>query len=280
MCTAIRVQGQNDSLLTRPYSYLIVVSSVDGRISKAPDRSMWEDMADTRTSHIEDAGFIEEIETELSRKHKPVADMLGSNSLVEAEGSLIQLPTCRGNQKSLYQDFLPDDVLSSPDRLGWLIVVDGQGRLRSGWKGGNPAGWHMLHLTSFSVPCEYLAFLRRKRIPYLIAGESMVDLKTVFNKLKLKLGISCVKTTAGGKLGGALLRSGLLDEINIIFSPYLAGGRKTPKLFDSRDIELSEPFTRLKLTQSRVSNKGHILVRYKVLHQESEAGYQPSQLKR
>ena len=66
----------------------------------------------------------------------------------------------------------------------------------------------MLHLTSHAAPPEYLAFLRREKIPYLISGERHVDLSSAMLKLNTQLGVKCLVSTAGGKLNGALLRAG------------------------------------------------------------------------
>ena len=134
--------------LNRPYIYISLAASADGRISKGPNLTMWEEMADTRAQEEDNAGrpIGEEIGKSLRSIYKPQADMVGSNSLVKTEEFLAQLPPFEGDPKVLYQDFLPNDVVNRPDRLGWLIVVDGQGRIRSGWEGGDPPGWYMLHL--------------------------------------------------------------------------------------------------------------------------------------
>lgn len=251
--------------LNRPYIYLDVVATADGRISKGPNLTMWEEMADTRASEEDKASICEEVEKNLKAIYKPQADMLGSNSLVKTGETLVQLPPFEGDPKLIYQDFLPDEVINRPDHLGWLVVVDGQGRFRSGWEGGDPPGWYILHLVSYSVPSDYLAFLRNKKIPYLIEGEKQVNLKTIMEKLKSKLGVTCLRTSAGGKLGGALLRAGLIDEVNIVYSPFLVGGFKTPVLFDSKDLRADEAFTHLKLITTQVENSGHIWVRYQVI---------------
>lgn len=264
------INENQNKLSGRPYIYLTVSASADGRISKGSNLTMWEEMADTRALVEDKAGGViyEEVEKKLRSIYKPQVDMLGSNSLVKIGQALKQLPPYDGDPKSVYQDFLPEEVINSQSHLGWLLAVDGQGRLRSGWQGGNPRGWYMLRSVSYSVPAEYLSFLQAKKIPYLIAGEKQVDLKIIMGKLKSKLGITCLRTSAGGKLAGALLRLGLLDEINIVSSPYLVGGVDTPTLFDSSDLKSGESLTFLKLVTIQVKTTGHIWTRYQVIHEK------------
>jgi 2,5-diamino-6-(ribosylamino)-4(3H)-pyrimidinone 5'-phosphate reductase len=189
----------------------------------------------------------------------------GSGSFVREGEPLTPLPLYEGDPEPLYRDFLPDEVVHRPGHEMWLVLVDGRGRMRSGYKGTEDhPGNHMLHLTSYGAPAEYLAFLQRERIPYLIAGEKRVDLPAAMRKLKDQLGVSCVRSTAGARLNGALLRAGLLDEINIIYRPEIIGGTETPTLFDSPELAPDEWPTRLRLISAQVRAEGHVWLRYAV----------------
>jgi riboflavin biosynthesis pyrimidine reductase len=118
--------------------------------------------------------------------------------------------------------------------------------------------------TSPVAQAEYLAFLQRERIPYLIAGQERVDLAAAMRKLKTELGVTCVRSTAGARLNGALLRAGLLDEVNIIYRPELIGGTETPTLFDSPELAPDEWPTKLRLVSALVRGEGHVWLRYEV----------------
>ena len=90
------------------------------------------------------------------------------------------------------------------------------------------------------TPSEYLAYLQRENMPYLVAGEDRVNLKLVLEKMKSLLQVTSVLSTSPGKLGGALLRAGLIDEVNILFIPTLIGGSETPTLFESPELKPNE----------------------------------------
>lgn len=252
--------------MDRPYIVVMVATSADGRIAISPNITMWEEMDDPRTQTEGGTEMWKEVENKINFMYKPQADMLGSNSIVKEDELLKELPVFKGDKIHLYEDFLPKEVINSPNHKGWLVAVDGRGRLRSGYKGDEGSGKHMLHLVSSGVSAEYLNFLQKNRIPYIISGEKQVDLKDAMRKLKKKLDINCLVTSAGGKLSGALLRAGMVDEVNIVLKPLLYGGFETPSLFDSEDLRADELPTKLQLITSTVEENGHVWLRYKVIH--------------
>ncbi|SFC49059.1 Pyrimidine reductase, riboflavin biosynthesis [Alkalibacterium subtropicum] len=250
--------------MKRPNIVLMVASSVDGRIAIRPNITMWEEMNDHRTQTAGGSEIWKEVEDSITHAYKPQGDILGSNSLVKEGEPLRILPSFEGDSKYLYDDFLPDEAINRKNHKSWLIVVDGKGRLRSGYQGDESTGRYMVHLVSHGVQPEYLYFLQQNNIPYLISGEERIDLKLAMEKLKNKLGIDNLVTTAGGKLSGALLREGLIDEVNIVFKPLLYGGFKTPCLFDSPELKDNEEPSKLQLIKSTTYKNGHVWLRYKV----------------
>jgi riboflavin biosynthesis pyrimidine reductase len=115
------------------------------------------------------------------------------------------------------------------------------------------------------TPPAYLAYLRREETPYLEAGEGRVELGEALVKMKALLGVECVLSTGGGRLNGALLRAGLLDEVNVELLPALIGGVETPTLFDSPALGPDEPVTQLELISCQVQPGGRVWVRYRVM---------------
>jgi 2,5-diamino-6-(ribosylamino)-4(3H)-pyrimidinone 5'-phosphate reductase len=254
----------------RPYLIVHTIASADGRVSLGPRRTGFEDMADERwlamwASHSR----LEESIHGLAEQYRPNAFLEGSGSFVAEDDGAARLPV-EEVPGSNPPDFLPSVVVDAPERAGWFVVVDSKGRLRSGIKEfeGWP-GWHTLHLVSRSAPDEYLAFLRRTGIPYLVAGAGQVDLPEVFSKMGMILGIDRIVCTAGSRLNGALLRAGLVDEVSLVLLPALIGGTDTPTLFRSPELGEAEWPTRLELLSVRGEPLGRVCVRYRVTRAES-----------
>jgi 2,5-diamino-6-(ribosylamino)-4(3H)-pyrimidinone 5'-phosphate reductase len=247
----------------RPFIIIRAGVSVDGRIALGPNRTMFDDMGDPRfqIDKERNSQAWTAMEVALKALHPCDADMLGSNSLVREGGSLRELPSADGfSNDDLHRDYLPDEVMNREDKVPWAIIVDGRGRCRSGWKGeGNG---HALHLVSHGVAPEYLAFLRRERIPYFIAGQHQVDLPSAFRNLYHCLGVRHLWTSAAGKLCGAMLRRNLVDEVNLLVAPNLIGGTDTPCLFASPDLGPGESPTPLRLLTCQTLAQEYLWLRY------------------
>jgi 2,5-diamino-6-(ribosylamino)-4(3H)-pyrimidinone 5'-phosphate reductase len=248
--------------MSRPRVVIHAVASVDGRMTLAPDVLLL--YGDDRWQAV--AGSSDDVYERLKLTYKPQVFLEGSGSFVPSNTKPEPLPPAGGEPQSLYQDFLPHDIVHRPGHQGWFTAVDSRGRVRwfykefEGWE-----GWHLLVLVAHHTPPEYLAYLQREKIPYLVAGEKRVDLHTALEKLESQLDITCIVSTAGGRLNGALLRAGLVDEISIEFFPAIIGGFETPALFDSPALKPDEWPTRLELISAQVQAEERVRLRYQVI---------------
>lgn len=250
----------------RPRVIVHAQASVDGRVTLAPDvlllygDARWPSPAESGPA----AAWIE-------ATYAPQATLEGSGSFVLAGSEPDPLPPAAGDAAALYDDYLPPDVLALPDRVGWFTVVDGRGRIRWRYTGapGNAypgmEGWHLLVLVHRGTPPAYLAYLRTLRAPYLVCGgPDHVDLAAALDRLGAKLGVRALLSTAGGTLNGALLRAGLIDEINLEIFPGVIGGTRTPALFDSPPLGPDEHPTPLRLEAVERRDGGWVYLRYTV----------------
>jgi len=260
--------------MERPRVVIFGEVSVDGRLTLAPDVLLM--FGDERWRAV--AGLSDVYEW-VKSTYKPQAYLEGSGSLVKSDVVPEPLPPFEGDPKTMYQDFLPDAVVHRPGHRGWFTFVDGRGRVRGWvkeWPGEEYAGWHLLVLVAHQTPPEYLAYLRREDIPYLVAGKERagagdsLDLRLALEKLKSQLDVTRVLSTSPGKLGGALLRAGLVDEINVEFFPAIIGGFETPSLFQSPHLGPDEWPTRLKLMSAQVQAEGRVWLRYEVVSKDAE----------
>jgi 2,5-diamino-6-(ribosylamino)-4(3H)-pyrimidinone 5'-phosphate reductase len=249
----------------RPTVITFDTASLDGRLTIAPDVLLL--YGDERWPVTEDSSgaYRQILDT-----FKPQVTLEGSGSFILEGMEPEPLPPVEGDPAPLYKDFLPEAVLNRPNQDGWFTIVDGRGRVRWLYTGepgkGYPGmeGWHLLVCVGHHTPPEYLAYLRRENVPYLVAGSGHVDLITALEKLSAKLGVERVLSTAGGRLNGALLRAGLVDEVNVEFFPGIIGGPETPALFDAPALQPGEWPTRLTLLACQQFDNGHVWLRYRV----------------
>lgn len=251
-------------MMNRPKVVIYGGVTLDGRLTIAPGVLLM--FGDERWDSF--AGSDEEIANWLREKHKPQAYLEGSGSLVTPTEKPKPLPPTRDKPEILYQDFLPGSVVKRPNHGGWFCTVDSKGLIRWAYKefpSEEWRGWHLMVIVANQTPVEYLAYLRRENIPYLVAGKERVNLRLALEKMKSQLGVTSVVSTSPGKLGGALLRAGLVDEVNILVLPSIIGGFETPSLFQSPELESDEWPTPLRLIWAQVQSDGRVWLRYEVL---------------
>jgi riboflavin biosynthesis pyrimidine reductase len=255
----------------RPKVVVLNGASVDGRLAVSPGQLLlygdkrWQALGGEPTFDI--FGW-------LKSHHRVGATLEGSGSFVPEGKTPEQLPKPESGVKALYEDYLPPAVVERSGHRGWFTVVDGRGRVRWGTRDGADfgedwVGWRLLVWVGRHTPAAYLAYLRREETPYLVAGKGPVDLGEAMRKMKALLGVECILSTAGGKLNGALLRAGLLDEVNVEVLPGLIGGTETPTLYDSTALGLDEPLTPLELISCQAQTNGRVWLRYRVVRRES-----------
>jgi riboflavin biosynthesis pyrimidine reductase len=250
--------------MDRPRVVVHSLASVDGRLTLSPDVLLLH--GDERWHNA--AGSSEDVYTRLKATYLPQAFLEGSGSFTLRDQGAQTFPAVSDTTPSLNEDFLPEHVIQRPNHQGWFTVVDSRGRVRwsfKEWPDPGWQGWHLLVLVSHATPPEYLAFLRDEDIPYLISGRQQVDLANLLNKMRTQLGVETLVSTGGGRLNGALLRSGLVDDISLELFPAIIGGEGTPALFDSPVLGSDEQPAQLELISSSAEPSGHLRLQYRVV---------------
>jgi 2,5-diamino-6-(ribosylamino)-4(3H)-pyrimidinone 5'-phosphate reductase len=164
-----------------------------------------------------------------------------------------------------------DSVFEQPeddpnDTRPILVIPDSKGRVRI---------WHYLKqqpywrkfiaLVSESTPKEYLEYLEKRHINYILTGKKKVDLRTALDELNVKYGVKKVRMDSGGTLNGVLLRAGLVDEISVLIHPSLVGGSTEKSIFRAPDLISSADVVQLKLTHVEKLSNEIVWVRYNVI---------------
>lgn len=244
----------------RPKVIVHNVASMDGRLTLAPGVSLM--AGDQRWSAM--TSGVGDPYARARDTHDPQVFLEGSGSLLTPVDAPLQEPEPEPAAEG--EHFLPDVIIGVPGRR-WFVVVDGAGRVDlqlTEWPDPSWAGWHSLVLTSLAAPGDHLGLLRRRGIPYLVAGTSRVALRRGLELLHEKLGVDTVVATGGGRLGGALLRHQLVDEIDLELLPWAVGGRGTPMLFDAAPLAPDQWPVPLELLGNHHTPDGRVTLRYRV----------------
>jgi 2,5-diamino-6-(ribosylamino)-4(3H)-pyrimidinone 5'-phosphate reductase len=146
-----------------------------------------------------------------------------------------------------------------------LLVVDSRGRLRI---------WHQLRrepywrdaiaLISRSTSSEYIDYLHKEKVDYIVAGIEKVDMRQALEEVNTKYGIKHIRVDSGGTLNGILLREGLVDEVSLLVHPYLVGGVSPKSFFRAPDLESADGVVNLRLAKVNVVEKELVWMHYEV----------------
>ncbi|MEV0613038.1 dihydrofolate reductase family protein [Nonomuraea sp. NPDC050404] len=155
-------------------------------------------------------------------------------------------------------------VLAEAERPGpaadgpLLAVVDGRGRV-SQWRELREAGhWsEVVALHCRDTPARPPG----RPVRELVAGPDRVDLADALRTLVRDEGIGVVRVDSGGRLIGALLAAGLVDEISLLVHPYLAGEQATRFWYGDRPA--AAPLT---LVAAQSLSDGLVWLRYQPDH--------------
>lgn len=123
-----------------------------------------------------------------------------------------------------------EDFIAPGDYASFAFAIDASGRLA--WKASDIDGDHVVAILSERVSNEYLEFLRVRGVSFLLAGARDVDLTLALEKIGERFGVRTLMLEGGGRINGAMLRAGLIDEVSVLVAPIADGRVGTPALFD------------------------------------------------
>lgn len=175
--------------MRRPRVVVSVSASADGKVALTREQVLM----GTRSGELFTAMSPPAVDPVSFDVIEAVKQLYGCNATLEGSGSLVgndvvpdPLPVYVGDSALLYSDFVPQEKVSlpSPPHM-WFAAVDGRGRVR--WTEDHQ-DWDILVLVCRSTPAGYLAYLRRRNICYLVAGDEHVDLRQAITAMGTELG--------------------------------------------------------------------------------------------
>jgi 2,5-diamino-6-(ribosylamino)-4(3H)-pyrimidinone 5'-phosphate reductase len=174
----------------KPYVICHMLASVDGRIVT----SGWNLSPERRT------------------EYERTAATYGADAWMCGRVTMAAFANSAAPDESPVPSTLPKKDFVAPHQKGttYAIAVDPRGKLY--WQTNAIDGDHIIAVFTEQVSPESLSFLQARHVSYLFAGASTLDLPTVLDKLATTFQIKTLLLEGGGKINGAMLRAGLIDE--------------------------------------------------------------------
>ena len=138
-----------------------------------------------------------------------------------------------GYIESEKKDFIPSDLTGF-----YAVAFDPKGKL--GWtdrfitdedEGYDKA--QVVEVLTRKVDGRYLTYLREKNIPYIFAGEELIDVKVALKKLK-EMGMEKLLLEGGSVVNGYFLDADCVDELSLVLSPVVADKDDKPLFCGSK----------------------------------------------
>jgi 2,5-diamino-6-(ribosylamino)-4(3H)-pyrimidinone 5'-phosphate reductase len=166
----------------------------------------------------------------------------------------------RRPSKRTKQSIPKTDFVANRESKSYAIAIDPSGKIN--WASNQIDSDHIIAVLTERVSSDYLAFLQSKKVSYLFGGKAGIDLDKVLEKLTKEFEIKKLLLEGGGKINGAMLGAGLIDELSFLVAPVADGSVGAPTLFD---VEAPSWKTcQLELLSTRKVGGGVLWLRYKV----------------
>jgi len=181
------------------------------------------------------------------------AYLVGSQTILDASDEI----PAEADTEPGRPEYDPTDI-----RPFW-VVVDSRSRL----KGLLPYFRKMEYLKDIIVlisdatPKDYQEYLKERDYPFIRTGKKKVDLADAFHQLRSDFRIETLLTDSGPGLTNVLLQKNLVDEISLVFAPFIVK-KGQYKIFN--ELELNSEHIRLKVLDTQNLGNDHFWIRYQV----------------
>lgn len=231
--------------MNRPYVICHILSSLDGKIngpfmSGEASRLLGGEYAKIRAERNADAWLYGTTTTkEFTNFCKPVLEKIDS----APEG-----------------DFIAEDRADL-----YYVSVDVNGEI--GWESGTfcirgKDEAHVIELLTQSTPASYKAYLRKRGVSYIVAGETQLDCRAAMEKLYQKFHIEKLLICGGGVVNWSFLQAGMIDELSLLLSPVTDGSSGNASLF-AKDFASQEASpVEFELKDAKKIGSGGLYLRY------------------
>jgi riboflavin biosynthesis pyrimidine reductase len=230
--------------MPRPHVICHMASSVDGRVKIK------------RWSRLDVEGTVE-------KAYEAVHDKLEGDAWIC--GRITMAGYAPGEPPKPYTGALipREDFVARRDAKGYAIGLDAHARMHWGER-NDITGDHVVMILTEQAPDAHLDALRNAGVSYLFGGRDAIDLCLVLDKLAATFSIKRLLLEGGGRINGAFLADGLVDEVSLLVAPAVDGLMGTPAVFDYEGHENAPKSMALTLRTLEAMDGGVVWLRYDV----------------
>ena len=160
----------------------------------------------------------------------------------------------------------PKETWVAPDQVNrYVVAVDPKGTL--GWdspymekRGRSKA--HVIEALTEQVSEDYLAYLRRRGVSYVVAEKEQLDCARLLHELKTHFGIERLMIAGGGYVNGSFLQAGLVDEVSMVTAPVADGNTRSVTAFENHDFLSTQAAVGLTLLEVQHIDGDGLWLRY------------------
>lgn len=137
------------------------------------------------------------------------------------------------------EDYIPGNLSGF-----YAVAFDTRGSL--GWQSAcisdEDPGYdraQIVEVLSAQADGRYLAYLQALQIPYILAGETEIDVRLALEKLRTLFGMEKLLLEGGSIINGAFQRLDVIDELSLVVAPVIAEKDDKPLFMDSELMDFS-----------------------------------------
>ncbi len=198
-------------ILTKPFTFVNVAASVDGKISDESRKQI-------KISSKEDFLRVDKLRAFADAIMVGIGTVISDNPSLTIKSEALRMERIRNGK--------------TPNPL--RVVVDSRLRTPSDSNVLNDEAETLLATTELADNERRAKLSKRARVE--VFGNQKVDLKQL-SRFLYDIGIERLMVEGGGTLINSMLREKLIDELNIYYGNIVIGGRTSPTIVDGSSFE-------------------------------------------
>jgi len=198
-------------ILTKPFTFVNVAASVDGKISDESGKQI-------KISGKEDFLRVDKLRAFADAIMVGIGTVISDNPSLTIKSEALRMERIRNSK--------------TPNPL--RVVVDSRLRIPSNSNVLNDEAETLLATTELADNERRVKLSKRARVE--VFGNQKVDLKQL-SRFLYDIGIERLMVEGGGTLINSMLRENLIDELNIYYGNIVIGGKTSPTIVDGSSFE-------------------------------------------